>query len=92
VHAGVDPAVPLDLQSEHTLLWKRYPKDDASGFGELHVVHGHDNDPEGPLLLAGRSNLDTAAWKTGRLTIGVFDDDRPGGPVDLIVVKGAAGR
>ena len=32
------------------MLWKRYPKDDASGFGERHVVHGHDNDPEGPLL------------------------------------------
>jgi len=91
VHAGVDPTMPLDRQSEETLLWKRYPKDDASGFGALHVVHGHDNDPEGPSLLAGRSNLDTAAWKTGRLTIGVFDDDRPGGPVDLIVVRAAAG-
>lgn len=86
VHAGVDPEVTLDMQSERTLLWKRYPKGDSSGYGERHVVHGHDNDPEGPLLLAGRSNLDTAAWKTGRLTVGVFDDDRPGGPVDLIVV------
>jgi serine/threonine protein phosphatase 1 len=92
VHAGVDPGVALDMQSEKTLLWKRYSKDDASGFGGLHVVHGHDNDPEGPLLYAGRTNLDTAAWKTGRLTVGVFDDDRPGGPVDFIVVKGAAGR
>ena len=26
VHAGVDPEVPLDQQSETTLLWKRYPK------------------------------------------------------------------
>jgi uncharacterized membrane protein len=26
------------------------------------------------------------------LTVGLFDDDRPGGPVDFIVVKGAAGR
>ena len=26
VHAGVDPGVPLDRQSETTLLWKRYPK------------------------------------------------------------------
>ena len=26
VHAGVDPEVPLDRQSEETLLWKRYPK------------------------------------------------------------------
>lgn len=91
VHAGVDPGLPLDQQSEKTLLWKRYPKNDSSGFGERHVVHGHDNDPEGPLLHHGRTNLDTAAWKTGRLTIGVFEDDRPGGPVDLIVIRGAAG-
>jgi serine/threonine protein phosphatase 1 len=91
VHAGVEPGVPLDRQSETTLLWKRYPKGDADGFGELHVVHGHDNDPDGPLLYQGRTNLDTAAWRTGRLTVGVFDDDRPGGPVDLIEVRGPVG-
>jgi serine/threonine protein phosphatase 1 len=93
VHAGVDPEVPLDRQDERTLLWKRYPKGFPAGFGKYHVVHGHDNCPEGPLLYEARTNLDTLAWRTGRLTIGVFDDDRPGGPVDLIVVRGAsAGR
>ena len=93
VHAGVDPETPLDRQSEKTLLWKRYPRGYASGFGNLHVVHGHDNDPDGPLLYEGRTNLDTLAWRTGRLTIGVFDDDRPGGPIDFIVIKGVpAGR
>ena len=88
VHAGVDPELPLALQNETTLLWKRYPKGYSGGFGTRHVVHGHDNDPEGPLLFEGRSNLDTLAWRTGRLTVGVFDDDRPGGPVELIVVRG----
>jgi serine/threonine protein phosphatase 1 len=88
VHAGVDPALPLDQQSETTLLWKRYPKGFSGGHGERHVVHGHDNFPEGPLLYEGRTNLDALAWRTGRLVIGVFDDDRPGGPVDFIVVKG----
>jgi serine/threonine protein phosphatase 1 len=89
VHAGVDPEVALDRQDEVTLLWKRYPKGYTSGFGEFHVVHGHDNDPAGPLLYEGRTNLDTLAWRTGRLTVGVFDDDRAGGPVDFIVVTGA---
>jgi serine/threonine protein phosphatase 1 len=89
VHAGVDPEIPLDRQGEATLLWKRYPKGFAGGYGELHVVHGHDNYPDGPLLYEGRTNLDTLAWRTGRLTIGVFDDDRPGGPVDFIVIRGA---
>jgi serine/threonine protein phosphatase 1 len=93
VHAGVDPDVPLDLQREATLLCKRYPKGFPGGFGALHVVHGHDNFPDGPLLYEGRTNLDTLAWRTGRLTVGVFDDDRPGGPVDFVVVKGSpAGR
>jgi serine/threonine protein phosphatase 1 len=93
VHAGVDPDIPLDRQSETTLLTKRYPKGFSGGYGERHVVHGHDNAPDGPLLFEGRTNLDTAAWRTGRLTVGVFDDDRPGGPVDFIAVKGAtAGR
>ena len=93
VHAGVDPDIPLDRQSEATLLWKRYPKGFSGGFGDLHVVHGHDNYPDGPLLCEGRTNLDTLAWRTGRLTIGVFEDDRPGGPIDFIVVRGPpAGR
>jgi serine/threonine protein phosphatase 1 len=93
VHAGVDPGIPLDRQSEATLLWKRYPKGFPDGYGELHVVHGHDNDPDGPLLYEGRTNLDTLAWRTGQLTIGIFDDARPGGPVDFMLVRGPpAGR
>jgi serine/threonine protein phosphatase 1 len=93
VHAGIDSELPLHQQNEQTLLWKRYPKGFPGGFGKLHVVHGHDNCPDGPLLYEGRTNLDTLAWRTGRLTIGVFDDDLPGGPIDFIVIKGApAGR
>jgi serine/threonine protein phosphatase 1 len=93
VHAGVDPGLPLDRQSDEVLLWKRYPKGYPGGYENLHVVHGHDNFPEGPLLYEGRSNLDTAAWRTGRLVIGIFDDAKAGGPVDFIVVRGpAAGR
>lgn len=92
VHAGVDPGIPLDRQSEATLMWKRYPKGFSGGFGKLHVVHGHDNFPDGPLLYEGRTNLDTLAWRTGRLTVGVFDDDKPGGPVDFIVIRGSPAR
>ena len=83
VHAGLDPELPLDRQTERTLLWKRYPEGDAVDFGGRHVVHGHDSFADGPKLYAGRSNLDTRAWRTGRLVIAVFDDDRPGGPPTL---------
>jgi serine/threonine protein phosphatase 1 len=90
VHAGVDPAVVLEQQTEATLLWKRYPAEFTEGFGHLHVVHGHDKDPAGPLLYDGRSNLDTQAWKTGRLVVGVFDDVRAGGPIELIEIRGSS--
>jgi len=46
------------------------PEGISGGFGKLHVVHGHDNFPDGPLLYDGRTNLDTLAWRTGRLTVG----------------------
>ena len=88
VHAGLDPAVPLDRQSERTLLWSRYPEEFHGGFGHRHVVHGHDSFVDGPKLYEGRTNLDTRAWQTGRLVIGVFDDETPGGPVDFIQVIG----
>jgi serine/threonine protein phosphatase 1 len=88
VHAGLDPALPLDCQDEATLLTKRYPTQFTGGYRHRHVVHGHDNCPDGPLLYQGRTNLDTLAWRTGRLTIGVFADHLPGGPVELIEVRG----
>ncbi|HEV7601979.1 MAG TPA: metallophosphoesterase [Bradyrhizobium sp.] len=90
VHAGVDPDVALNAQADRTLLWKRYPKGYQGGFGDRHVVHGHNSFAQGPELYEGRTNLDTLAWRTGRLVIGVFDDAKPGGPVDFVVVKGPA--
>lgn len=91
VHAGLDPNVPLDRQSERTLLSKRYPQGYAAAFGGRHVVHGHDSLVDGPKLYEGRTNLDTRAWRTGRLMIGVFDDDVPGGPIGFIRTQGSPG-
>ncbi len=90
VHAGVDPSLPLIAQSEKVLTTKRYARTETGGYGARHVVHGHDMEIEGPLLFEGRSNLDAGAWRTGRLVIGVFDDEVPGGPVDFITVQGAS--
>jgi serine/threonine protein phosphatase 1 len=87
VHAGLDPDLPLDQQTERTLLWKRYPQGDARDFAGRHIVHGHDSFVDGPKLYEGRSNLDTRAWRTGRLVIAVFDDDKPGGPIDFVTVQ-----
>jgi serine/threonine protein phosphatase 1 len=91
VHAGVDPTLPLEKQSEQTLLWMRYPSRLLDvGWKAKHVVHGHDPFEDGPILLRHRTDLDTLAWRTGRLAVGVFDDQKPGGPIKLIeVVRGS---
>jgi serine/threonine protein phosphatase 1 len=87
VHAGVEESLPLDQQGEQITLWKRYPDGFKKGHRHYHVVHGHDARPDGPVLTAGRTNLDTLAWRTGRLVIGVFDDAVPGGPRELLEIK-----
>jgi serine/threonine protein phosphatase 1 len=87
VHASVDPALPLDGQSENRLLWYRYPAGANEGYGGRHVVHGHHPFEDGPKLYSNRTDLDTLAWKTGRLVVGVFEDEQPGGPIDLIEVQ-----
>lgn len=87
VHAGVEAAVPLDRQAERTLIWKRYPDHVDQGHGDRHLVHGHDPSPDGPLRLTNRTDLDTYAWQTGRLAVGVFDDSIAGGPIDIIEVQ-----
>jgi serine/threonine protein phosphatase 1 len=87
VHAGVDPKLTLDQQDDQIMLWKRYPEGFKKGLGKRHVVHGHDAKPQGPILTKGRTNLDTMAWKSGRLVVGVFEDELPGGPVEILEVS-----
>lgn len=88
VHAGVIADLPIEEQEEQTIIWMLYDDDDAGGHASgRHVVHGHHQFANGPILKAGRTDLDTFAWFTGRLVIGVFDDAVPGGPVDLITVQ-----
>lgn len=88
VHAGVKDGVPLDKQTEEMLLWYLYPDDHEGGWNGKHVVHGHHQFPNGPIVKTGRTDLDTLAWLNGRLVVGVFDDKVPGGAVDFIEIKG----
>lgn len=86
VHAGVDPTKALDQQNEEYLLWHRPVGADDLGHGDRHVIHGHTPNPKGPERYKNRTNLDTLAWRTGRLVIAVFDDELPGPPIDFIEV------
>lgn len=88
VHAGVNQRLPLDKQDDEFVTWMLYRPIDEGGHGDRHVVHGHHQYPNGPLCLRRRTNLDTGAWYTGRLVVGVFDDDKPGGPIDFIEIIG----
>lgn len=91
VHAAVDPFVSLNHQNKQTLLWGRYRKGFGRGHGSRHVVHGHHAVITAPIVTAGKTNLDGLAWKTGRLVIGVFDDDCPGGASSFMEVLGVPG-
>jgi serine/threonine protein phosphatase 1 len=88
VHAGVDPNLSLDKQDSEDVLWKIYDDHDEGGHGQRHVVHGHHHHANGPILKKNRTNLDTLAWYTGRLVIGVFRDDTPGGPFEILEADG----
>ena len=88
VHAGIDPNCPLDEQDADNMIWKIYPDDDDGGHGRRHVIHGHHQHAHGPIFKKNRTNLDTLAWYTGRLSIGVFDDAAPGGPIEVLEVHG----
>ncbi len=94
VHAGLNPGVPFEKQDEEDCMWIRERfLTSAPGAFDRHIVHGHTPEwrekPEAaqPELLAHRTNLDTGAYATGVLTVGVFPEDFPGGPAELIVVR-----
>lgn len=77
VHAAVDNRYDLDEQPEVTTQWMRYPNGADIGYRGQHVVHGHT---PGIVRMSQRTCLDGGTV----LTCGIFDDDVPGGPVELL--------
>jgi serine/threonine protein phosphatase 1 len=67
VHAGIDPAVPIEEQKVHDLRWIREPfLSNVESYGQV-VVHGHTIS-EAPEDRGNRIGIDTGAFMTGRLT------------------------
>ncbi len=66
-HAGPNPKVPIESQHEQDLLWghHRFLRDNRTD--GIWVAHGHWI-REKVNSKGGRINVDTGAWKTGRLT------------------------
>jgi serine/threonine protein phosphatase 1 len=94
VHAGVPFDQPVTEATPQTLQWMLYPGDVDHADAEFHpdechctgkhIVHGHHQSELHPLLKPHRTNLDSFAWMSGRLAVGVFDDGQPGGPVEIL--------
>lgn len=94
VHAGVEPGEPMARQNEATLIWirdrfLRAPAEALPG----HIVHGHTPrwagkpDPASCERLPHRTNLDSGAWMTGVLSVGVFDAGDAGGPLEILSIR-----
>lgn len=69
VHAGIEQGVSMKDQSEHQMLWMRYPDSVAEPREEgcTLVVHGHTQVEE-PTAYGCRICIDTHAVSSGRLT------------------------
>ncbi|HVW56530.1 MAG TPA: metallophosphoesterase family protein [Rhizobiaceae bacterium] len=81
-HAGIRPGVPLDRQDPWDLAWIRWDFLDHTGLYEKVIVHGHTPVAR-PDIQPNRIDIDTGAFKTGRLTALVID----GGKKTLIEVS-----
>jgi serine/threonine protein phosphatase 1 len=81
VHAGVDPAVPLDAQQAGTLLWIREPFLGYAGSFGARIVHGHSPGPA-VAVTQSRIGVDTGAgFPGGTLSAAAI---APGGGVRVL--------
>ncbi|MGP1357452.1 metallophosphoesterase [Roseicyclus sp.] len=80
VHAGADPVHTMEGQSARVLLWGHPEFEAVPRADGVWIAHGHVERAE-PLFEEGRVALDTAAWRTGRLTACAF---RPDGRHDFL--------
>lgn len=96
VHAGLPSHETLEDASKQTKQWMLYRDaddeysdaqyhDDIPHLSGKHIVHGHHQSASHPLLKPHRTNLDSFAWNTGRLAIGVFNDTQAE-PVKILEV------
>ncbi|MBP0484721.1 metallophosphoesterase family protein [Sagittula salina] len=67
VHAGADPALPLDCQTRDVLTWGHSEFGRRDRTDGIWIVHGHTIVRQ-PKAERGRISVDTGAYATGRLT------------------------
>lgn len=76
VHAGIQPGVPLDEQTDESRLWitDAFTASDAD-HGAV-IVHGHTICEDGVHFARNRIGVDTGAYRTGRLSAVGIEGDR----------------
>ena len=74
VHAGIDPAAPIDAQKRSDMLWIRDRFLNHQGPLEKVVVHGHTIFDE-VMDCGNRIGIDTGAFRSGVLTALVLEGD-----------------
>jgi len=75
VHAGIDPALPIDQQRRSDLLWIRDRFLSHEGSLEKVVVHGHTIFDQ-VVDCGNRIGIDTGAFRSGVLTALVLEADQ----------------
>lgn len=71
-HAGADPALPVEAQSPHRLLWGAKRSETSQRTDGLWVAQGHTISSEA-YARSGRIAVDTGAWRSGRLSAAWLD-------------------
>jgi serine/threonine protein phosphatase 1 len=75
-HAGINPNIPLDKQTDEDLIWIREPfLSSQKDFGKI-IVHGHTVSQK-PTLRANQIGVDTGAVFTNHLTCAVLTQNKP---------------
>lgn len=90
VHAGFMPGFPLEDQTEENMLWirDRFLRAESDFMDWPYIVHGHTPQWTGNVdVRSWRCNLDSAAYETNVLSVGVFEGS--GGPPIEIIRAGA---
>ncbi len=75
VHAGIDPEVSLEKQSNRDLMWIRNKFLDFDGPLPHIFVHGHTPSEE-PVVKSNRIGIDTGAYAYGKLTCLAISPDQ----------------
>ncbi|MBB3146906.1 serine/threonine protein phosphatase 1 [Phyllobacterium trifolii] len=91
VHAGIDPDLPLDQQSERDLMWIRDKFLDFDGPLPHLFVHGHTPSPDYvPVVKSNRIGIDTWAFRSNILTSLAVSPSQT--ELSFIVVDGSTGE